>query len=122
MREEEVVEEDLVLLLDLAAGEDGEWRASRCGVVGSAEENTIERSKEGGVLMVEDGAGEDEAGLGVAVSPFEDVVAGGDTTIILGVFALLRAERVCFFLDEDARGLFPSRACSTAGLPPVGYR
>ena len=114
-RREEEEEEDLVFLQsDFETELDGDWEAVRCGVVGSVDENTIERSREGGVLIVEDGAGEDVS---------EDVSepgSGGETTIILrALLSLFLDERDCFFLDADARGLFPSSDCSTAGLPQV---
>ena len=131
-RREEEEEEDLVFLQsDFETELDGDWEAVRCGVVGSVDENTIERSREGGVLIVEDGAGEDvredvsEPGSGVADdSVFSDIppgeMAGGETTIILrALLSLFLDERDCFFLDADARGLFPSSDCSTAGLPQV---
>ena len=114
--EEEEEEEDLVFLQsDFETELDGDWEAVRCGVVGSVDENTIERSREGGVLIVEDGAGED---VSEDVPPGE--MAGGETTIILrALLSLFLDERDCFFLDADARGLFPSSDCSTAGLPQV---
>ena len=119
-------EEDLVLLLlDFGMGLGGDWDATQFGVVGSSGANTIERSKGGGVLMVEDAAGEDviEAGSGVVssdVSPSD--VAGGEMTINLrGLFVFFLDEHDCFFLDEDARGLFPSSDWST-GVPLVGRR
>lgn len=127
-RREEEEEEDLAFLQsDFETELDGDWEAVRCGVVGSVDENTIERSREGGVLMVEDGAGEDvsEPGSGVADdSVFSDIplgeMAGGETTIILrALLSFFLDERDCFFLDADARGLFPSSDCSTAGLPQV---
>ena len=99
--------------LALREEEEGESWVALWGVVGSADENTMDKSRDAGELQLEDGAGEDttERGLGVTDGWFS-VAAGGDTNIR---FLFFRNDS-CFFLRVDDLGLFLSSACSTSGV------
>lgn len=80
-----------------------------CGVVGSVEENTIDRSRCGGVLIVDDGAGEDTMEEGVflpvgTAMPAADLCSrGGEMkAIILPLCFIFDPSLADFFRDADA--------------------